>query len=511
MAKKFHLPYHLIFLMVLVLLPLSACTQEPTEENRLPQTSQPTSAPTETSTPASIEIEVLPTDTPLPTEAPQPTSTQPAVPSLEPIGGIELHTISDQGGLTLLENTNTYWIRHNGLFWSDVEPVEGERNWEALAELETELQNAAQGGYEVILIVRHTPEWARMVPDYHCSPIKPEKLAVFASFMHDVVVKYSAPPYNVRFWELGNEPDVDHKLIQPTMPFGCWGDDQDEYYGGGYYAEMLKAVYPQIKAADPKAQVLVGGLLLQCDPVTLPETSPGSGELADCTPSKFLEGILQNRGGDFFDGVSFHAYDYYYGEVGKYGNHNWHSSWGSTGPTMFAKVNYLDSLLGAYGYPDKYLMNTETAIICGRDGKEPICQTDEFDQTKANYAAQVFAASLAEGLRANIWYSILGWRGSGLVKSDMEPTAAFNGYDFSLLMLENAAYLDAITDYPGIHGYQFLRDGQNLWVLWGIQEDPISIELSAMPQVIYDVYGNPLPSTQTIEVKNEVIYLEFAP
>ena len=38
----------------------------------------------------------------------------------------------------------------------------------------------------------------------------------------------------------------------------------DPYYGGGYYAEMLKIVYPQIKAADPEAQILIGGLLLFC-------------------------------------------------------------------------------------------------------------------------------------------------------------------------------------------------------------------------------------------------------
>jgi len=248
MIPKFHLPTHFIFLMILVALALSACTQEPTADATLPQPTQPTSAPTETGTPASIEIEILPTETPLPTEIPQPTSTQPLAPPLEPIGGIELHTISDKGGLTLLENTNTYWIRHNGLFWSDVESVEGERNWEALSELETELQNAAAGGYEVILIIRHTPEWARMIPDYHCGPIKPEKLAAFANFMHDIVVRYSAPPFNVKFWELGNEPDVDYKLIKPNAPYGCWGDDQDAYYGGGYYAEMLSAVYPQIKA-----------------------------------------------------------------------------------------------------------------------------------------------------------------------------------------------------------------------------------------------------------------------
>jgi hypothetical protein len=38
-------------------------------------------------------------------------------------------------------------------------------------------------------------------------------------------------------------------------------------FGGEYYGNMLKIVYPAIKSADPQAQVLVGGLLLDCDPV----------------------------------------------------------------------------------------------------------------------------------------------------------------------------------------------------------------------------------------------------
>ena len=256
---------------------------------------------------------------------------------------------------------------------------------------------------------------------------------------------------------------------------------------------------------------MVGGLLLICDPVTPPETSPGSGEYADCAPSKFLEGVLQNGGGDFFDGVSFHAYDYYYGEFPKYANPNWHSSWDTTGPVLIAKTNYLQSLLSAYGYPEKLLINTETAVICGSDGKEPACLTDEFDQTKANYAAQSYSAAIAEGLRANIWYSITGWRGSGLIKSDLQPTYASNGYKFSLQMLENAAYVDTITDYPGILGYQFWKDGQNFWVIWGIQENPQSIDLPEMPQAIYDIYGNPLPVSQTIEVTANALYLVFAP
>ena len=350
-----------------------------------------------------------------------------------------------------------------------------------------------------------------MVPDYHCSPIKPEKLENFASFMYDLVSRYSTPPYNVSFWELGNEPDVYYKHISPTMPYGCWGDDQDEYFGGGYYAEMLKTVYPEIKAADPDAEVLIGGQLLSCDPVTPPETSPGSGEYKDCKSAKFLEGILQNGGGDYFDGVSFHAYDYYYGEFSKYGNANWHSSWDTTGPVIIAKANYLRSLLGAYGYPDKFLMNTETALLCGKEGNESFCLTDEFAHTKANYLAQSYATSLAEGLRANNWYSLTGWRGSALASQDMQPFPAYHSYVFSLQVLDNTAYLDRITEYPGIHGYKFIKDDQELWTLWGIQENSLLIDLPYIPQTVYDIYGNQLSATQNLEVTPNLIYIEFSP
>ncbi len=63
--------------------------------------------------------------------------------------------------------------------------------------------------------------------------------------------------------------------------FGCWGDPNDKtYYGGEYYAEMLKRAYPAVKAANPQAIVLNGGLLLDCDPRYPP---PGK----DCLPADF--------------------------------------------------------------------------------------------------------------------------------------------------------------------------------------------------------------------------------
>ena len=69
--KKF--PINLIILIFLFVWVLSACSQEPMAETVSFEALSPTTDPTSTQT--SIEIEVLPTDTPLPTEILEPIST----------------------------------------------------------------------------------------------------------------------------------------------------------------------------------------------------------------------------------------------------------------------------------------------------------------------------------------------------------------------------------------------------------------------------------------------------
>jgi hypothetical protein len=118
----------------------------------------------------------------------------------------------------------------------------------------------------------------------------------FAQFVAEAVERYSQPPYDVRYWEIWNEPDVGLGVIPAQSGFGCWGDPDDPYFGGGYYAEMLKVVYPVIKQVNPEIIVLIGGLLLDCDPVDPPESPPGSGILKDCSSAKFFQGILEEGG-----------------------------------------------------------------------------------------------------------------------------------------------------------------------------------------------------------------------
>jgi hypothetical protein len=64
-----------------------------------------------------------------------------------------------------------------------------------------------------------------------------------------MVAHFSASPYNLIYWEMGNEPDV--AVIDGEWVYGCWGETGDEYFGGGYYGDMLKQVYPIMKTTHP--------------------------------------------------------------------------------------------------------------------------------------------------------------------------------------------------------------------------------------------------------------------
>ncbi len=425
-------------------------------------------------------------------------SASPSVLPAQTVFGVEMNAITADSGLNQMSAAATTWVRRNAVLWSDVEPSQGTRDWSALAGLESELLSAGSNGIRPILIVRSTPLWARQVSNSSCGPIKPEALGAFGNFMHDLVARYSLPPYNVKYWEIWNEPDVG--VGAGDSGYGCWGDPNDEYFGGGYYAQMLQAVYPRIKAFDPIAQVLVGGLLLDCNPNLL-------GVCSDSKPPKFLEGILHAGGGASFDGVSFHAYDFYQGTLGHYGSPNWNSYWNTTGPAMIAKADYVQSLLTSHGVTGKFLMNTESGLLWSCDS----CSNDPtFETTKAYYLAQVYAASIAHGLRANIWFNVFGWRNSGLLNLDFSPRPAYTAFQFARSELRDASFTRDINEFPGIvKGYELKRGGQRIWVLWSQDGNSHSISLPAVPLATWDVMGSAVPIVDPMTLDLKPLYLEM--
>ncbi len=426
---------------------------------------------------------------------------------LPTVFGVAMNNISDAEGLKQLADAGTDWIRGAGVWWAKVEPTRGNRDWTALSNQEIELQNASARGMQVVVIVQGTPAWAQANPPYECGAIKRNRFPDFADFLHDLVRRYSAAPYNVKYYEIWNEPDIDPSLVSANSPFGCWGDQSDAYYGGGYYADILKAVYPKIKAANPQAQVLLGGLVLDCDP-----RNPPAGK--DCKPSKFLEGVLRKDGDKAFDGISFHSYDYYYGSLGLFGNPNWNSISTATGPVGIAKARFIKSVLNKYGVKGKFLMNTESAILCDETGI--IMCNDDYETSKAYYVTQVYAAAIAEGLRANVWFSAMGWRHSGFFNSDLRPRPAYTAFQFARDELRDSSFSGDIgsgdiNPSSGIKGYKFNRGDRRIWLLWSLDRAEHSISLPAQPTAAWDALGNPISPSINMRVDVKPIYLEWNP
>ncbi len=153
-------------------------------------------------------------------------------------------------------------------------------------------------------------------------------------------------------------------------------------------------------------------------------------------------------------------------------------------------------------------MNTENALLfC--DG----CSTDPiYEQTKAYYLAQSYAASIAKGLRANIWFDVRGdWytRLTGLIDINThEPLPAYDAYKFASQKLGNAQYLQDITAYPGVTGYVFDLGGSLVSVIWSRDGQAHDITLPELPSKIYDVYGVESPPTIDLTVDLMPLYIE---
>jgi hypothetical protein len=389
-----------------------------------------------------------------------------------PVFGVQMIRIENPYGLQQALDAKVKWVRYHAFPWDLIEPSPGNYAWQEVNE--TSLRNAYENGLKVIAIVQYAPGWAQKYPGSACGPIASDHLDDFARFLAALVQRYKGPPYNVKYWELGNEPDAG--VAYNRSFFGCWGETTDAYYGGRYYAEMLKRAYPAIKGADPDAQVLIGGLLLD-------RADDGPNQ-----PSRFLEGILVGGGGPYFDVVSFHAYSYYGGALGAMGNANWPGSV----TAIPEKTTFVREVLGRYGYAGKKLVITEAALLCAEDSAECL-------ETQAMYVPRAYAEAAALGLESQSYYRMINetWRHTGLLQPNLTPKPVYYAYQAAASFLSSCQYSGPVTGYEAaIEGYSFSRyDGQGyVDVIWAPYGTIYAISLPPGASA-FDLYGNPVSSS----------------
>ena len=420
------------------------------------------------------------------------------------IFGGQVSSFTNTALIQLASDARLSWVRIDAFKWNEIEPIEpvnGNHTYDWSHVPETSLQNIAANNMYAIAVVHMTPDWAQKYAGVSCGPIKQENLADFAVFLQAAVKRYSRPPYRVHYWELGNEPDIDYGLVTPDSGYGCWGKDSDPYYGGGYYAEMLQVVYHAIKAVDPQAKILIGGLLLDCDPND-----------ADCKnpkPAKFLEGILRHGGGNYFDIVSFHGYAQFKDGIPDDENY---LSWNERGGVVLGKVNFLNEVLNRFGV-NKPLLLTEGGLTCpswNRTDCDP--PGEQFEDIKADYVVWLYTRGLAKNLLGSVWYTFdtVNWRSGSLIGQVANPNPAYDAFKFITSELSNVTYLgQPLESSNPLRSYEFLGLGKHVWVIWSPDGSSHELTLPSGYTHIYNKFGNPMSVSGSVINVNSPIYIEL--
>jgi hypothetical protein len=420
--------------------------------------------------------------------------------------GVAIEGFFDAAGWQQTLGLHPHLVRRwQHISWRDIEPQPGQYDWSKLAGLEAELKNAAAMGVEPILNIQITPEWAQKVQGNTCGPIAADKFDAFATFMEQLVRRYGpATEYGVRYWQIGNEPDIAVGIVPGDSVFGCWGDRSDPYYGGGYYGEMLKVVYTRIKAVDPQTQVMVGGLLLECDPYTMsvPDTCKNEDRLQS---GYFLEGILKAGAGDYFDVLDIHGYGEVRSDLPSHMHSYYHWSPPQGGTGLPEKVAFVRRLLAQYGQPDKTIMATELALKCEEPG--PNCE-----DAGAAYIPRVVAEAYQLGLAGTVYYALITeFKYKGLLLPDLTPKPQYLAYDYLASQLSWVEYVKPVSAYPGVSGAEFNQSRlRRLWIIWSSDGTDQVLTLPADFVQAYDKYGNVVPLTDgKLVVGWSPIYVEL--
>ncbi len=390
------------------------------------------------------------------------------------------------------------WVRYGGAKWSEVEPTPGARNWAALQQWEQEVELiSASGITPMVVLQNHAPGWARQQPDSACGPLNEQGRAAYVRFVADMVSRYSAPPYNVRYWEIGNEPDA--PVTSDATPFGCWGDPNAPYFGGAAFGALLNEVYPAVKAANPDAQVILGGLLLDCDP-----NAPPAGK--DCAAGRFFEGILQAGAGNAVDFVAYHAYAYQQPSPVAADLEN--PSWQHLGGALLGRQRYLRDVMQQYGI-EKPLIANEIGLLCypGVD-----CAAFNFREVQAYYVMRLFLRAWGNGIAGASWYMLNapGWREGGLIYDSERQEPGYTTLRFLGTTLGNATPTAVLAqERNGLEGYQFSSPDATYQGYWTNNGAVVEVALPPGTVAVYNHLGQPVATNgSTVTVTEQPVLIE---
>jgi len=358
------------------------------------------------------------------------------------------------------------WVRLNGALWHEVQPeADGAYNWQALARLDDAITTARTLGLTPVVVIRGTPLWAAVAPS-HCAAIRDDRLEAFAAFLEELATRYRG---QVDYWELGNEPDVDPRLLPVDSPYGCMGDIDDPYYGGERYGRMLQVAAPALRRGNPQARIVFGGLLLG---------APSSSDPTRGTPEHFFEGALRAGAGAYFDILAYHAYPYYFGDPTVDPDTATPHEWSLWGGWTLGKARYLRAVMSRYGV-DKPLWLNETSVVCPDSWSHCNPPNAAFFVVQAHHLVRMVARATAAGVAQITWYTLEGpgWFSTSLLDGAQQPRPAYHAFQQMTRMILPFSEVAGVDYGPGIEAYRFVKGPTVVDVLWSRDHTVRSVEV----------------------------------
>jgi hypothetical protein len=362
-----------------------------------------------------------------------------------------------------LVQTDAKWIRAEAN-WKYVESTRDNYYWLGLDE-ELAAARGDQGGYNMIVTVLSAPSWAASTPQGRINKVP---ISEFTDFVGALVERYDGDGYMdapgspvINYWEFYNEPDY----------YANWGD-----YGADY-AAMLGAVYPVVKAANPRAQVVFGG-------VAHDWFEDQGGPFV----RSFLDDVFSSPGGDRFDVMNFHLYAAFW------------SNWTTRGVGLIEKTQAIRNRMQANGLALRPIVITETGW-CSEGCNDPDSKVKS-EQNQARYVVALFTQSVVARIDVMTWWMLYDLDPEraghlyafGLVSDDSQPKLSMQAYRTAVDKLGWARYertwSDSETGNHQVEFYQFRDDrcGCRRYVGWLNPLETTSTRSFLVPHSLVKVY-----------------------
>ncbi len=229
-----------------------------------------------------------------------PSTIQKSAVGVSPGAGFFLDPVHLQRGLDDFKTLGARWIR-SSIPWHNFQPADPRSlpvgaplySWKGVDAFVATINNAANAGhFSLIVTVDGPPAWAQVksrIAPIACADQAPFDLGSYASAIAALAVHLHG---TAGVFELENSPNIALRGAAHVNSVAVWPTPNP-----CGYAQLLKQTYAAVKAVQPDAIVLVGGIGGVRD--------VAGGRIA---ADEYLAGLYANGAQGSFDGVSYHPY-----------------------------------------------------------------------------------------------------------------------------------------------------------------------------------------------------------